>query len=161
MNREDLVYDFLSCHGIRFSCIRHKPLHSVEDGIELAAQIGIIPCKSLLVTNRQHKYFMVLVQGDEAVDLHKVAEASGSSRLSFASLEAMDELLYAEPGSVSPLGLIFDTGKLIRLIIDSRVLMSENIILAPCVNYESAIISSRDFIDIFLPAANHSDYVVI
>lgn len=78
-----------------------------------------------------------------------------------ASSEALETLLHTIPGAVSPLGLIFDVGNLIGLYIDEDIMKMGRLAFHPCVNTESIIIRTEDFLNIFLPIAHHSDYTIM
>lgn len=99
--------------------------------------------------------------GDTNVNLHLLAGLIHSSRLSFATADALDTLLHTISGAVSPLGLIFDTERLVRLIIDEKISQCDKIMLAPCVTDKSIIMKTHDFINIFLPTSKHSNYQII
>jgi Ala-tRNA(Pro) deacylase len=49
------------------------------------------------------------------------------------------------PGSVSPFGLINDTGRHVHLFLDQNLRKAERISFHPCVNTASLVISFADF----------------
>ena len=161
MNSSEHIINFLNEHNIAYQCYRHKPIYTLDDGVEITEAIGIKPCKCLLLVNRRHQHYMLLTQGDTDVNLHLLAGLIHSSRLSFATADALDTLLHTIPGAVSPLGLIFDTELLVRLMLDERVLQCQKLMMAPCVNDESIVMETQDFINIFLPASKHPNYQII
>lgn len=158
MDASDFIVDFLNGRHIAYECHSHKPVSTVEEGMDVAESLGIAPCKCLLLVNRQHQYYMLLIQGDGAVDLRLVAALVQSSRLSFVRPEILAELLHTIPGAVSPLALVFDTEQQIKLLIDEKLLSAEQIMMAPCVTDKSIVMKTWDFIDIFLHAAGHFGY---
>lgn len=161
MNSSGHIINFLKEHDIAYQCYHHKPIYTLDDGLEITEAIGIKPCKCLLLVNRQHQHYMLLTQGDMDVNLHLLADLIHSSRLSFATADALDTLLHTIPGAVSPLGLIFDTERLVRLMLDERVLQCQKLMMAPCVNDESIVMETQDFINIFLPVSKHPNYQII
>lgn len=161
MNSSEHIINFLNEHNIVYQCYPHKPIYTLDDGLEITEAIGIKPCKCLLLVNRQHQHYILLTQGDTNVNLHLLAGLIHSSRLSFATADALDTLLHTIPGAVSPLGLIFDTEQLVGLIIDKKISQCDKIMLAPCVTDKSIIMKTHDFINIFLPASKHSNYQII
>ena len=84
----------------------------------------------------------------------------GSSRLSFASEEAMESLLGLTPGSVTALGLMNDTECKVALYIDSELLTEEYMGCHPCINTSSIKVRTEDLIRKFLPAVGHGYTVV-
>lgn len=148
------IADFLTERNIGYTRYTHKPIFTIEDGREIAEYIGVEPCKTLLLADRRHQYYMLLTIGDGKISLAELARQTGSSRLSFASPEALGTLLHATPGAVSPLGLIFDFNHIVNLCVDEALLHQEYITVHPCVNNESYVFRSADFFNLFLPAVN-------
>lgn len=159
MNANQEIADFLSEKNIGYMRYQHKPIFTVEDGREIADALGIKPCKTLFLVNRQKQPNMLLTAGDKRVSLSDFAGQVGSSRLSFASTDELISYLHSSPGAVSPLGLVFDRGHKIKLYIDSDVLTKDFIALHPCVNNESYVFKTSEFINTFLPAVGHDDYI--
>lgn len=151
---------FLSDKNIGYMRYQHKPIFTVEDGREIADALGIEPCKTLFLVNRQKQPYMLLTAGDKRISLSDFAGQVGSSRLSFASTDELISYLHSSPGAVSPLGLVFDREHKIKLYIDSDVLTKDFIALHPCVNNESYVFKTSEFINTFLPAVGHDDYIL-
>ncbi len=97
------------------------------------------------------------------INLFKTKELSsqiGSSRLSFASGEEMEEYLDITPGSVSILGLMNDKENKVRLLVDEDVLKGEYVGCHPCINTTSLKIRTEDMFGKLLSAMNHDMTVV-
>lgn len=150
---------FLSDNNIGYMRYQHKPIFTIEDGQEIADALGIEPCKTLFLVNRQKQPYMLLTMGDKRISLSEFAVQIGSSRLSFASTGELISYLHSSPGAVSPLGLVFDREHKIKLYIDSDVLTKDFIALHPCVNNESYVFKTSEFINTFLSAVGHGDYI--
>jgi Ala-tRNA(Pro) deacylase len=84
----------------------------------------------------------------------------GCSRLSFAESEYMDEFLNITPGSVSIMGLMNDSGKRVRLLMDREVAVAEFFGCHPCINTSSLRIRTEDILDRFLPHIGHEPMIV-
>lgn len=151
---------FLSDKNIGYMRYQHKPIFTIEDGQEIADALGIEPCKTLFLVNRQKQPYMLLTAGDKRISLSDFARQVDSSRLSFASTDELISYLHSSPGSVSPLGLVFDREHKIKLYIDSDVLTKDFIALHPCVNNESYVFKTSEFINTFLPAIGRDDYIL-
>lgn len=160
-NTSQKIADFLFERNIGYMRYTHKEIFTVEDGKEIAGHLGVEPCKTLLLVNRQHQYYMLFAKGNGKISLIEFARQLGSSRLSFASPDALDMLLHTTPGAVSPLGLIFDFNHMVGLCIDKALLQQEYIMVHPCVNNESYVFKSPDFFNLFLPAVNRREFKVI
>ena len=85
-----------------------------------------------------------------------ISKKLGVSRLSFGTAEHMEQLLHISPGAVSPMGLLFESAKDIRLVLDEDLLKAENLGCHPCVNTASIRLSMQDFLQKYLPATGHT-----
>lgn len=160
MNTNQEIADFLSEKNIGYMRYQHESIFTVEDGQKIADALGIEPCKTLFLVNRQKQPYMLLTVGDKRISLSDFAGQVGSSRLSFASTDELISYLHSSPGAVSPLGLVFDRDHKIRLYIDSDVLKKHFIVVHPCVNNESYVFKTHEFINTFLTAVGHNDYIL-
>ena len=79
----------------------------------------------------------------------------GVSRLSFGPPEEMERLLHLSPGAVSPMGLLFDSARDVRLVMDSDLKKAAFLGCHPCVNTASIRMSMADFMNVYLPATGH------
>lgn len=160
MNTSQEIAGFLSDKNIGYMRYQHKPIFTVEDGQQITDELGIEPYKTLFLVNRQKQPYMLLTTGDKRISLSDFARQVGSSRLSFASTDELMSYLHSSPGAVSPLGLVFDREHKIKLYIDSDVLKKHFIVVHPCVNNESYVFKTPEFINAFLSAVGHNDYIL-
>ena len=72
----------------------------------------------------------------------------------------MLEYLDIEPGAVSVMGLMNDSGKHVQLLVDEDVLQKEYLGCHPCVNTSSIRLRMSDVFDIFVPSTGHDKVVV-
>ena len=84
----------------------------------------------------------------------------GSSRLSFAKAEYMEQYLDITPGSLSVLGLMNDKDRMVRLLIDEDVLTGECIGCHPCINTSSLRLRTKDLVEKIIPAMGHEPTIV-
>lgn len=140
--------------GISFDSINHKPVMNMKDGETIADRLGVKACKNLFLVNRQGEHFLLLMSGEKKLDAKELARQAGSSHLSFA--DDIESTLGAEPGAVSVLGLLFDTGNNVELLVDKHILNTEWLGCHPCVNTCSIKLRMKDIIDVFLPAVHHT-----
>jgi Ala-tRNA(Pro) deacylase len=89
-----------------------------------------------------------------------VSKLLGVSRLSFAPEEKLPDFLGLEKGAVSPLGLLFDAERRVQLVVDGALLDYEHLWFHPGVNTASVEISSRDFMQRFLPGIGREAILV-
>lgn len=72
----------------------------------------------------------------------------------------MEKYLRIAPGAVSVMGLMNDTDRQVRLLIDRETLEAEYLGCHPCVNTSSLKIKMSDILEKFLPDTGH-DYTVV
>ena len=60
------------------------------------------------------------------------------------------------PGAISPMGLLFDDGRSVRLGIDRALRDRPRLLFHPCVNTATLALSGADFFERFLPALGYA-----
>ena len=155
---EKNTYALLDSLGIVFDRIDHEPAMTMEACAAVDAALGGAICKNLLLCNRQcTTFYLLMLPGDKVFKTKELSAQIGSSRLSFASGEYMQQFLNITPGSLSVLGLMNDTENRVQLLIDEELLNAEEFGCHPCINTSSLRIRTRDLLDKILPAVHH-DY---
>ncbi len=160
--RETRTYDFLERLGISFSRVDHDPAATIADCEEIDGLLGVAMCKNLFLCNAQKTaFYLLMLPGEKVFHTKDLSKQINSARLSFADAVYMQELLDILPGAVSVLGLMNDTEKRVRLLVDTALLTDENIGCHPCVNTTSLRINRRELMEIFLPAIGHAPTFVV
>ena len=159
--RELPVYETLDALGIAYERIEHGEARTMDALVEVDAAMGADHCKNLFLCNRQKTdFYLLAMPEDKPFHTKDLSHQIGSSRLSFASPEAMVELLGCTPGSASVLGLINDTEHRVRLLMDRETYEAEWFACHPCKNDGSLRIKTADLLRIFLPHTGHEVTVV-
>jgi Ala-tRNA(Pro) deacylase len=162
LDKEMRVYDLLDKLNISYHRIDHEEANTMEICQALEATLGAEICKNLLLCNRQcTDFYMLLMPGNKPFKTKDLSKQIGSSRLSFASGEYMEQFLDITPGSLSVLGLMNDKENKVRLLIDEDVLKGEFIGCHPCINTSSLRLRTEDMVNILLPAVGHSYQTVV
>ena len=118
-------------------------------------------CKNLLLCNRQNTdFYLLMIPGDKVFKTKELSKQIGSSRLSFAAPEYMEQYLDITPGSLSVMGLMNDKEHHVRLLMDEEVLKGEYIGCHPCINTSSLRLRTEDLMQIIIPAMNHEPTMV-
>ena len=155
-DNENKCYDFLDGLGVAYQRIDHEPSVTMEMCREVKSIMGLTVCKNLFLTNRSGKeLYLLLMPGEKPFRTSIVSKLIGASRLSFATPERMEQYIGTTPGSASILGLMFDTEKKVRLIIDEEVFDGEYFGCHPCRNTSSLKIRTSDMKSIVIPALGH------
>ena len=155
--REIRTYDFLDRLGIAYQRTDHERADNMEACNVIDAVLGVIICKNLFLCNRQKTvFYLLMMPGDKKFKTKELSHQINSARLSFADPEDMLKYLDIEPGAVSVIGLMNDTGHDVQLLVDKDVLKDEYIGCHPCVCTSSLKIRTADILEKFLPATGHA-----
>ncbi len=161
LEKEIRTYDFLDSLNISYQRVDHEPAMTMEACLAVDQIMGTKICKNLMLCNRQHTDFYLLMLPDDKVFKTSVlSKQIGSSRLSFADGEYMERFLDITPGSLSVLGLMNDHDHAVRLLIDRDLLDAEFIGCHPCINTSSLKLSVKDLMEKIIPAMGHEPTIV-
>lgn len=153
LQKEIDTYDFLDSLGVKYDRIDHEAAFTMEVCEEIDKVLGGKTCKNLFLCNRQKTaFYLLLIPGDKPFKTKDLSQQIGSSRLSFACEEDMIEILNLTPGSVTILGLMYDKGKKVKLLIDEEVLHDEYFGCHPCINTSSIKMKTSDVFEKIIPA---------
>ena len=155
MKNRQTVLQLLDTLHIAYTLIEHPAVHTIADclslhGIDLATTE--IPRNAFLCNRQQTSFYLMLLRHDIPFRTAIVSKALGVSRLSFAPQERLPSLLGLSAGAVSPLGLPFDKSHQVSLVLDEGLKAFEYLAFHPCDNTATAVLSTGDFIHIYLPA---------
>lgn len=161
-SNQKIVCDVLDKLNINYDLKFHPPAHSIEECEEIVHTLGEgVHCKNLFLCNRQEtEFFLLLIRFDKKFKTAEVSKQIGKGRLSFAKDEYLEKYLHLKPGSVSPMGLIFDREHQVHLLIDKDLIQYDKIYFHPCVNTSSLLLKVKDFLDVFLPYTGHAPTLV-
>ena len=167
LDKEIRVYDFLDSLGIAYKRVDHEAAMTMEACEEIdrtlseGVEKGVAICKNLFLCNRQATdFYLLLIPGDKPFKTKYLSAQIGSSRLSFAKPEYMEQYLDITPGSVSVMGLMNDKEKKVRLLIDKDVLQDEYFACHPCINTSSLRFKTSDLMEKVIPAMGHESTMV-
>ena len=161
LQKEIRVYDFLDNLGVEYGHLDHEAAMTMEACADIDRFLGAAMCKNLLLCNRKNTaFYLLLIPGDKPFKTKELSHQIGSSRLSFAGGEYMEQYLDITPGSLSVLGLMNDTENHVQLLIDRDILTGEFIGCHPCVNTSSLRLRTEDLMDTIIPAMGHTPLLV-
>ena len=161
LDKEIRCYDLLDKLGVEYQRIDHEAAMTMEACAEIDKVLDATICKNLLLCNRQcTAFYLLMIPGDKVFKTSVLSKEIGSSRLSFAKPEYMEEFLDITPGSVSVLGLINDRDHHVQLLMDEDVLKGEYFGCHPCINTSSLRIRTADLMEKIIPAMDHPARIV-
>ena len=157
LDKEIRVYDLLDKLQIPYQRIDHEAAMTMEACAAIDVALEATMCKNLLLCNRQcTNFYLLMMPGDKPFKTSILSKQIGSSRLSFAGAEYMEEYLDITPGSLSVMGLMNDKYHHVTLLIDEDVLSGEYIGLHPCINTSSLRLRTADLVEKIIPAMDHT-----
>ena len=161
LEKEIRCYDLLDSLGIEYQRVDHEPAMTMEACLAVDEALEATMCKNLMLCNRQCTvFYLLLTPGGKVFKTSELSKKIGSSRLSFAKPEPMEEYLDITPGSLSVLGLMNDKENHVNLLIDEDVLKGEYIGMHPCINTSSLRLRTADLMEKVIPAMGHAPTLV-
>lgn len=154
------IYNILKEMNIDYSVTEHKPVYTIEEMNDLGMENIDHVIKNLFIRDDKKKnYYLVLVQKDKTVNLNKLKETINSRRLSFASEEDLEKYLGLKKGAVSPLGIVNDENKFVKVIIDRDIRNLEFIGVHPMENTATVWINVEDLQKLIKSNGNFVNFV--
>ena len=161
LEKEIRVYDLLDSLDVPYQRVDHEPAMTMEACAAIDLALDATICKNLLLCNRQNTdFYLLMIVGDKTFKTKDLSHQIGSSRLSFASAEHMEEFLDITPGSLSVMGLMNDKENRVKLLMDRDLLTGEFIGFHPCINTSSLRLKTRDLMERIIPAMGHEPTLV-
>ena len=128
--------------GIETTTRDHAPVYTVEEARALRGEIPGGHCKNLFLKDDKGNIWLIVCLEEAQVDLKAAPAKIGSRRLSFGKPELLREVLGVEPGSVTPFGLINDTGRRVNVVLDAAMMAHELLNYHPLQNTATTTIRS-------------------
>ena len=159
--RAKRAFALLDTLHVPYRRVEHDAAETMEVCAAISDALDARICKNLFLCNRsQSAVYLLTMPEDKPFHTKDLSHQIGSSRLSFAPSEKMEELLGCSPGSASVLGLANDTQGRVRLVMDREVAEAERFACHPCDNTGSLTIATRDLLETVLPHIGHSFLIV-
>ncbi len=154
------LYRVLDELQISFDYYEHPPVPTVEEASRYWKDIEAGHCKNLFFRNHKgNRHYLVIFEYTNDLNIRDLEQRLRQGKLSFASPERMARYLGVEPGSVSPFGLIRDTGNHVRLFLDENLKYFKRISFHPNLNTASLVISFNDFERFLRWTGNTFEYI--
>jgi Ala-tRNA(Pro) deacylase len=145
MKTRDDLFALFDALGIAHRTLKHPAVFKVGEGDEIKAALPGGHTKNLFLKDAKGQLWLVSALQDARIDLTALPRAIGAARLSFGSAELMRETLGVAPGSVTAFGLINDTGRRVRFVLDAGLAASDPVNFHPLTNTATTAISQADF----------------
>ena len=134
---KERVIQLLTDLKIKYRWLDHPAVYTVDDLNNLNEDIK--PIKNLLLQEDDGKRkFLVVMAGNERLDLKDIRIKLGSKRLRFASDKTLFQTFGITHGSVSIFGFLHGGSTDVEVIIDKEIIQDEELSFHP--NYNTATI---------------------
>ena len=154
------TYDYLRAHGVPFEITEHPAVFNMAEVAEISLPYPEADAKNLFVRDdKKRNYYMITVQGSKRVDLKEFQNRHSLRKLSFASPEDLMSILGLIPGAVTPLGLLCDRERRVKLFLDED--LSDRIGIHPNDNTATVWLKTADLIRILEEHGNSVEIVEI
>ncbi|GAA0077029.1 prolyl-tRNA synthetase associated domain-containing protein [Clostridium sp. CTA-5] len=155
------VYDFLNRMEIRFKFIEHKEVYNIDEMMELNLPDTDVIAKNLFVRDdKKRDYYLLVIRNEKKVNLKKLKEKICSRPLSFASENDLNSILGLSKGSVTPLGIINDDERKVKVILDNT--FNESLIgIHPNENTATIWLNVVDLVRIIKQHGNSVEFIEI
>ena len=155
MDEKELL-NFLDLHAFCYERSEHPPVYTCAEAEQHRPQQPSVSTKNLLLCDKKaRRFFLVVTACEKTLDLVNLAGQLGVARLRFASEENLERLLGVQPGSVTMLGLINDTGHQVELWLDAEIWTQQTFQSHPLVN-TATLLLSRDMLQRFFELTGHN-----
>ncbi len=147
MNTDSQIYTYLDDNDIKYISHTHEPVFTMEDTENITSHLEGFAAKTLLVFGEKTKnFYLISIDGHERINKTRIKELLGE-RIRFSNKEDLERILAVKPGSVSPLGLIFDKDREIKkFVIDKRALDADIVMWHPNSNNQTIQFKKEEFI---------------
>ncbi len=142
--RADLMA-FLDELGVETTTLDHPAVFRVGEGEEIKARLAGAHTKNLFLKDARDQLWLISAEGHAQIDLKRLHTVIGSARLSFGNAALMAETLGVTPGSVTAFGLINDTGRRVRFVLDHTLAEADLLNFHPLENTATTTISAGGF----------------
>lgn len=155
MNKQQ-IYDYLQENSIWHEITEHKAVYNMAELAEVPCPYPEADAKNLFVRDdKKQNYYLITVKGEKRVNLKAFRKAQGTRNLSFASAEDLMERLGLIPGAVTPLGVLNDETRSVKVFLDRDFLQEPGLVgVHPNDNTATVWLNTEDLIRIIREHGN-------
>jgi Ala-tRNA(Pro) deacylase len=162
MEQQEKVFCKLNELNISYEVVNHPAAFTVEEIDALGFDAHDDVAKNLFLRDDRGKnHYLVVVQKHKKVDLKKLREQLGSTKLGFASEERLWKYLKLTKGSVTPLGVINDDTCSVVVVFDKDLVHSKKIGVHPNENTSTVFMSFDDLKQVIESSGNKIIYAEV
>lgn len=156
------VFERLDSLGIKYECINHPAVYTMEEMYSLGIfDKGVVGKNLFLRDAKGRRHFLVFVYGDKHVSLAEIQDKLNITRCSFGSAERLQKYLGLTKGSVSPLGVVNDKDAAVEFIIDRDFIGCQCVGVHPNRNTSTLWLTFDDLLKVIKNNGNSVSFVEI
>lgn len=160
MERQEIVFDYLNAHGIRYATYTHPEAPTIEIAKTYWHDDGSKHCKNLFFRNHKgNRHYLVVFDCDRDLAIRDLEQRLHQGKLSFASEQRMERWIGLCPGSVSPFGLINDTENHVHLFLDRNLQHYDSLSFHPNDNRATVVIAQEEFLRYLESVGNSYEFI--
>ncbi|MDH6457972.1 Ala-tRNA(Pro) deacylase [Fusobacterium sp. PH5-7] len=150
------LYNFLNDKNIQYEVTEHQAVFNMEELSQIDIPYPEADAKNLFVRDDKKKnYYLITVKGDKRVNLKEFRKENQTRPLSFASEDELKEIMHLIPGAVTPLGILNDEERKVKMFLDDYFLKENGLIgVHPNDNTATVWMQAEDLIDIIKEHGN-------
>lgn len=161
MSKEE-VYLKLKELNIEYLKIDHIPIYTIDEANNLDIENKEYIAKNLFLRDdKKRNYYLLVVKSSKKIDLNDLKNKINSRRLSFASDIDLEKYLKLKKGSVTPLGVLNDVERKVKIIIDEDILKEEIVGVHPNDNDATVFMKTKDLIRLIELNGNLVEYAKV
>ena len=155
MNKAE-IYDYLKSLGIWYEITEHKAVYNMAEVSEIPLPYPEADAKNLFVRDdKKQNYYLITVRGSKKIDLKEFRKRNNTRPLSFASEAELMNIMGLVPGAVTPLGVLNDGERRVRVFIDRELTAAPGLIgVHPNDNTATVWLRTEDLINIIRAHGN-------
>lgn len=162
MFSKEKVYQKLTELEIEYEKFDHVPIYTIEEAKGLNIPNKEYIAKNLFLRDdKKQNYYLILIKNSKKVDLADLKNKINSRRLSFASECELEKFLKLKKGSVTPLGVLNDVERKVKIIIDEEILKEEIVGVHPNDNDATVFMKTKDLIKLIELNGNSIKYIEV
>ena len=150
------VYEYLKQKGIWHEITEHKAVYNMEELSEIKIPHPESDAKNLFVRDdKKQNYYLITVKGEKRVNLKEFRKVQQTRPLTFASEDDLKSILGLIPGAVTPLGVLNDSERKVKVFIDWDFTSAPGLIsVHPNDNTATVLMKTNDLLKIIKEHGN-------
>lgn len=160
MRGQPELYQLLNNLNVSFEYHEHPPVATIEDAKLYWKDLNSGRCKNIFFRNHKgDRHYLVILEHLRQLNIRDLEQRLRQGKLTFASDQRLKKYLGAEPGSVSPFGLINDAEHHVHLFIDEKLNEYERLSFHPNLNTASLVIAKDDLLRFLNHLGNSWEFI--